>query len=224
MLHAELTRQGSVIAHTPLGRAGALLAAAMLVVGSSGCSSKRVLVPPRLDLAPHARIALVTFTVENAKGELHTLATQRFAEYVLAAQPGTEVLELGPADSVLAGVGEREFGPRAARALAEQHDVRSVFVGHVKVSDVKPRATLGGVMPRAEANVQVKLAVRLLSTASGATLWRASATASETVGAVGISGGVPYFSAEDPNEAYGRLVNRLVYAVTYDVRSTWQKQ
>src|SRR5437867_4154466 len=31
------------------------------------------------------------------------------------------------------------------------------------------------------------------------------------------------FSALDPNEAYGR-VNRLVHAVTYDLRSTWVKQ
>ncbi|HXF95156.1 MAG TPA: hypothetical protein VNI61_03530 [Gemmatimonadales bacterium] len=208
--------------HQVLGRAGAALA---VLLAAPACGSKRVLVPPRLDLAPHARIALVTFTVENARGGLHTFATQRFAEHVLAAQPGIEILEVGPADSLLARVGEREFGPRAARALGEEQEVRSVFVGHLIVSDVKPRATLsGGLVPRAEASVQVRLAVRLLSTASGATLWRSSATATETVGAVGLSGGVPYFSAEDPNEAYGRLVNRLVYTVTYDLRPTWQKQ
>ena len=37
-------------------------------------------------------------------------------------------------------------------------------------------------------------------------------------------GGEPIFSAKDPNNAYGQLVNRLVYAVTYDLRSTWVKQ
>jgi hypothetical protein len=35
---------------------------------------------------------------------------------------------------------------------------------------------------------------------------------------------VPEFSARDPNEAYGHLVNRLVYAVTWELRSTWVKQ
>jgi len=45
----------------------------------------------RLDLQPYGRLGLVTFTVENAKGSLHEFATERFAEDMLAAQPGTEV-------------------------------------------------------------------------------------------------------------------------------------
>jgi hypothetical protein len=93
------------------------------------------------------------------------------------------------------------------------------------VSDVKPSAKLLGLsVPRAEAKVTVELTVRLVSTASGGTLWRASAGATETVGQIGLSGGQPYFSAEDPNDAYGRLVGYLVQQVTWDFRPTWQKQ
>lgn len=40
-------------------------------------------------------VAIVTFTIENAKGSPHEFATERFAELVLAAQPGVEILELG---------------------------------------------------------------------------------------------------------------------------------
>jgi len=36
--------------------------------------------------------------------------------------------------------------------------------------------------------------------------------------------GQPAFYTRDPNYAYGRLVNRLVYHLTYDLRSTWVKQ
>jgi len=198
--------------------------AASVALLSLGCGSKRVLVPARMDLRPYGRLALLTFSVENAKGSLHTLATQRFSEEVLASQPGIEVLELGPADSLVARAGEREFGPRSAKALAEEHKTPVVFLGHLKVSDVKPSARLLGVtVPTAEAKVTVELTVRLVSTASGGTLWRASAAATETVGQIGISGGVPFFSAEDPNAAYGRLVGYLVHQVTWDFRPTWQK-
>lgn len=196
-----------------------------MVFASLACGSKRVLVPARMDLRPHGRLALMTFTVENAKGSLHTLATQTFSEAVLAAQPGIEVLELGPADSLVARAGEAQFGPRSAKALGQQHQTPAVFLGHLKVSDVKPSArVLGVAVPRFEAKVTVELTVRLVSTASGGTLWRSSAAATETVGQLGTSGGQPVFSAEDPNDAYGRLVGYLVRQVTWDFRPTWQKQ
>jgi hypothetical protein len=40
---------------------------------------------------------------------------------------------------------------------------------------------------------------------------------------MGMSGGLPYFSAEDPNEAYGALIGYLVRQVTWDFRPTWRK-
>lgn len=204
-------------------------AAVVLALVSPACGSKRaaappILVPPRIDLRPHGRLALMTFTIENAKGSLHAYATQRFSEEVLAAQPGIEMLELGSADSLVARAGEREFGPRSARLLGEQHRVPVVFLGHLKVSDVKPSARLLRVsLPRVEAKVTVELTVRLLSSASGGTLWRASSAATETVGHVALTGSLPTFSAEDPKEAYGRLVGYLVEQVTADFRPTWQR-
>ncbi|MGH7606061.1 MAG: hypothetical protein ACREME_01870, partial [Gemmatimonadales bacterium] len=69
-----------------------------------------------------------------------------------------------------------------------------------------------------------ELSVWLVNTRTGGTLWRRSSRFTEKVGGFSLSGGQPTFSARDPNDAYGRLVNRLVYDVTYDVRSTWVKQ
>lgn len=184
-----------------------------------GCGAKYVWVAPRLDLRPHSPVGLVTFTVENAQGELPELATRRFAEAAFAGQDGIEILELGDAESVLAGVGEPELGPRAAQRIGAEHEVPAVFVGHLIVSDVKPSGALppfGG--PQIRATVSVELTVRLLSTATGGTLWSRSARATETVGEIGLVNGRPYFGAEDPDEAYGRLVELLVDDVTLDLR------
>ena len=201
------------------------LLALLLAALSAGCAGRRVLVPPRLDLQPHGTVGLVTFTVENAKGTLHDFATQRFAEEVLAGQSGIELVELGNADSLVRRVGETQFGPASAQALGEQRDVPAVFVGHLKVSNVKPSGGIIGLsVPFVQATVTVDLLVRLISTRSGGTLWRASASASEKVGSVALVGGIPEFSAKDPNDAYGRLVNRLVWTVTQDLRPTWRKQ
>jgi hypothetical protein len=182
----------------------------------------RVLDPPRLDLKPWGRVGLVLFTVEGAKGSLHEVVTQRFSEYVLAAQPGVEVLELGAVDSVLQRVGEREPGAATAQALGQAHDVPVVFFGHLKISKVTPRVGLQGLsMPHIDASVSADLSVGLFSTKTGGTLWRSSATSSQEIAGLALVGGVPFFEAKDPNNTYGGLVNGLVDVVTYDIRSTW---
>src|SRR6266480_2651615 len=194
-------------------RSGGLSAfVVLLVVSACGGGRRSVLVPPRLDLQPYGRLGLVTFTVENA-------------EDMLAAQPGTEVLELGAQDSLLRRVGEKELGIAAAQELGKQREVGAVFAGHLKVTNPKGTGGLAGlVTPHLEATVKVELAVWLLSTRSGATLWRSSAWATERVGHVALVGGQLDFSAKDPKEAYGPLVNTLIRLVTQDMRSTWQRQ
>jgi hypothetical protein len=190
----------------------------VLLVLVTGCS-KYVWAPPRLDLQPLTPVGLLEFTMEDAQGTLHQVATQQFAEAAFAGQDGIEILELGDVESVLTAVGEPEMGPRAAQRIGTEYEVPAVFVGQLVVSDIKPRGVLppfGG--PHVEATVSVELTVRLLSTRTGGTLWSRSARATETVGEVGLVGGRPYFGAEDPNEAYGRLVEHLVGVVTIDLR------
>jgi hypothetical protein len=189
-----------------------------------GCGSNKVLVPPTLDLHPYGKLAIVTFTVENARGSLHQLATERFAEAVLAAQPGIELLELGPQDTLLRRVGEPQLGVAAAQALGTQRRVGAVFAGHLTITNPQASGGLGGlVTPHLEATVRVDLSVRLLSTESGGTVWRSSAWATQKVGQVQIVNGDLDFMARDPEKAYGPMVNRLVELVTEDLRSTWQK-
>lgn len=201
--------------------------AAVLCLGLSGlgCASKRVLVPPRVDLHPYGQLAIVTFTVENAKGSLHQLATERFAEAVLAAQPGIELLELGSQDTLLRRVGEPQLGVAAAQELGRQRGVGAVFAGHLKISNPQPEGGLGGlVTPHLEATIRVDLTVRLLSAQSGGTVWRSSAWATRKVGQVRIVNGELDFMARDPQKEYGPMVDRLVELVTQDLEPTWQKQ
>jgi len=201
------------------------LSAVALLLLVSNCGGHKVLVPPRLDLRPYAKVGLVTFTVENAKGSLHQLATERFAEQVLAAQPGVEVLELGSVDTVLQRVGEKDLGIAGAQALGRARNVGAVFAGHLKVTDPQGSGGIAGLRtPHLEAMVRVDLTVRLLSSQSGGTVWRSSAWATEKVGQVALVGGQLDFQARDPKQAYGRMVNRLVNLVTQDMWSRWQKR
>ena len=130
---------------------------------------------------------------------------------MLAAQPGIEVQEFPIADS--------------GAALGGARGVPVVFLGRLKVSNVKPSGGLLGLsLAHVEATVSADLSVELRSTKTGGVLWRSSAAATEKVGEVAIIGGVPEFSARDPNVAYGHLVDRLVRSVTWDLRSTWVRQ
>ena len=175
---------------------------------------QRVLLPPNLNLAPHRNIGLFEFSVENAKGNLHEFATHRFEEYVLAAQSGIEMREFTSADS-----------SRVFAAAADSNGCPVAFFGHLKISNVKPHGGLtASLSPVVRATVTVELSVWLVNTRTGGIMWRKSSASTEEVGGVSISGGVASFSARDPNDAYGRLINQLVYDVTYDVRSTWVDQ
>ncbi len=200
---------------TQLARALALLLGLFALAGCGGSRRPSVFVEPAMRLAPHARIGLVLFTAENAKGGLATLATQRFMEQMLAAQQGIEVLELGAVTGAVDAA--------VARRLGAQHGVKTVMVGHLTVSDIKPRVRiLGGLSASTE--VTLALNARLLSTESGATLWSRSSAQRETLQAVSVTNGAAVFDAQDPAEAYGEVVNALVWNVTSDFRGSWVRQ
>ena len=67
-------------------------AAATTAVALGACSSQLARVPPRLDMGNFDRVALVTFSADPAKTGLGQMATQRFAEQLLSAQTGFELL------------------------------------------------------------------------------------------------------------------------------------
>jgi len=190
----------------------------------SACSAKYSAVPARLDLAPYGRIAVVTFSTDQSNSAMSALATQRFAEALLASQSGFELLELDAADSSLKGLPANTDGVALAQALGRNRDVPAVFVGQLKVSGVKPRGHLGVSGMNVRAAVSAELTVRLLSTKTGGTVWRSSSAANGTVGRLAMSGALPSIAMRDKEEAYGEVVGQLVSDVTRDLRPTWVKQ
>jgi hypothetical protein len=191
----------------------------------SACAAHYAQVPPRLDLAPYGRVALVTFRAERNDPGLTESATQRFAEQLLAGQSGIELIEIAAADSALRGLPPDADGAALAQALGRARNVPAVFVGRLTMSEVKPRGRLsagGGVDVQAAVNAQ--LTVQLVSTRTGGTMWRSSANANSSLGHVGFSRGGTAVAMRDPDEAYGEVVQSLVADVTRDLRPTWVKQ
>src|SRR6267142_6193827 len=121
----------------------------LMVFGCGGAHRpprQRVLLPPTLNLVPHKNIGLFTFSVENAKGNLHEFATQRFEEYVLAAQSGIEMREFTRADS------------SEVFSASDTSGVPVAFFGHLKISNVKPSGHLtASLSPVMQATVTVEL-------------------------------------------------------------------
>ena len=189
------------------------------VLPTLACSSKRVMVPAAFDISPYGRIGLITFTAENTKGNLDQLVTEYFAEQVLEAQQ-VEIIELGKLDLVLAEIGQDRLDTDAIQLIGAEYGVPAVFLGDLQVSGVEPRASLSAL--RVEANVTVQAAVRLASTESGGSTWRESARITDTVGHLRWTGGIPDFSAEDPRQAYGPLVEALAWELTRDFRPTYR--
>jgi hypothetical protein len=190
----------------------------------SACSSKYASVPARLDLVPYGRIAIVTFSTDQSSRAISSLATQRFAEVLLSSQSGVELLELTTADSSLKGINQEADAVSLAKALGRDKDVPAVFVGQLKVSNVKPKGHLGVTGLNVRAAVNAELTVKLLSTRTGGTVWRSSAAANGTVGRLALNEGLPSIAMRDKEEAYGELVSQLVTDVTRDLRPTWVKQ
>jgi len=192
------------------------------LVATTACS-KRVLVPPRLDLQPYPAVGLVTFTMENAKGDLHRFATDQFLAEIHNAQPGTPVVELGDYEQLLEECGREKLDREALQILADQYGVATVFVGHMKASNLSPKASISGFPSvGVGATVSVELTVRMLETGVGATVWTNTAKATESVGELGLSGGQFVFGAQDPKEAYGDLVDHLIARVTTDMYATYR--
>ncbi|HEX5385463.1 MAG TPA: hypothetical protein VFW66_02055 [Gemmatimonadales bacterium] len=195
------------------------------ILALPACGAKYAEVPPRLALQPYGRVAIVTFTSERDDDGLGTLATQGFAEALLQSQSDVELLELSATDSALHNLAPDADPAAMAQALGREKHVPAVFLGELTMTGVKPRGTIalsGGA--RVKASVSGLLSVRLLSTETGGTMWRSSATARGTVGTLAIDGHLPVVSARDPDEAYGQVVRNLVYEVTRDLRPTWVRQ
>jgi hypothetical protein len=75
------------------------------------------------------------------------------------------------------------------------------------------------------AKVSAEFDVQMIETGSGASLWNASSSATKEIGGLSIMHGRVFaFNAEDPDQAYGELVDALIWRTTHDFRVTWRRE
>lgn len=181
--------------------------------------------PPSINLTEYEMLGLVKFSC-NKEGELDEFVTQRCLENMIVDQMGVRILELGLEKELLAEAGYESMNPSAISAIGERHNVKSLVLGSLTVDNVKTRINLATILTslHVRAEVEATLAVRMVETSSGATIWTNSARMKRTIGGVHAYGdGTVFFDAEDPEEAYGDLVNALVNSVTEDFRVTYRR-
>ena len=202
--------------------AGAMMA---LVAACAGSRYETITISPRVDLTQHDTIGVIDFDT-SSKGELGPLTTRRFTELARQDQGLVRMLSFGPEKKALRSVGERRLGADAYKALGTKHGVQTIVTGELTVSEVKPDVTLHSLSSASvTGKVDATLAVELIEARTGASIWSSSARSTRSVGHISVyKGGVFVFDAEDPEGAYGDLVDSLVTQVTRDFRVSYERR
>lgn len=185
---------------------------------------KRVMIPPRIDLRDYEVVGIIEFKCSN-EGKLGPLSTKRFTNAIRKDQGMIRIVALGTSKEVLKAIKHNKLDREAYEAIGENYEVKTIFTGELIISDVKPNINIdaGSKFVSLEARVNAMLNVVMFETATGASIWSASASAAEEIGGVSFLGGKLFaFNAEDPDEAYGALVNALVAKTTRDFKVTWE--
>jgi len=186
----------------------------------------KVMIPPAFELMSYDIIGMVMFS-SNSEGKLQQYVTRKFIETIQASQPGVRVLELGTEEEVLKAVEHEKLTIDAVKAIGEKYNVTSVINGNLDVSNVKPKVSFSPWVKSlsVKAEVEATLSVRLLESESSATIWTSTVKGKKTVGDVTVFKDGPFlFDAEDPENAYGELVEWLVFETTRDFRVRYERQ
>jgi hypothetical protein len=198
----------------------------LIAMGALHCPGKKVMVPPRIDLKDFEVLGIIEFT-SNKQGKMADLTTQRFMDMAREDQGIVRIIDLGTQKAMLKEIGENKLDQEAYGKIGAAKNVATLIVGQLTVSDVRPDITLTpglGVMSFA-ADVDAALSVQMIEASTGATLWSSSSKASERVGEVTIFGLKDFaFDADEPDKAYGKLVDELVWRVTHDFRVRWVRE
>jgi hypothetical protein len=187
------------------------------------CCAPRTKVPPKINLLNHEVLAIIEFS-STSEGPLGSLTTKKFMEAVRKDQAMVRIVELGTKADVLDDIASPRLDADAYKAIGENYDVNTVFSGDFVVSDVRPNIKLSlfktGMTFSAE--VDAALTCQMVETETGASLWNASASTTREVGHVSMFSDVFVFDAENPEKAYGKLIEDLVERTTRDFRVTWE--
>lgn len=204
---------------------------ALILVVTLGCAGKArryetVMVPPKVDLKQHELIGMIEFA-STADGDLAAFTSKRFADMARRDQGLVRMVDLGTVEHAKQAVGRQSWDPETFKAIGRELNVRTLLIGELKISDVKPSFTLGSALRSGSVSAEVDavLEVQLIETETGASLWSRTAQARRSIGSVSVGQGRPLvFDADDPERAYGELVNSLVGEVTRDFHVAWERR
>lgn len=192
-----------------------------------GCSHTVVVqVPPRMELQSYGMLGIVEFA-SNSNPAINARTTREFQSHIHAAQPGTRIVELGTAESLLSAVGGRQLDAHALRRIGEKYGVDAIFLGSLTYSE--PRADIrvtDGTRLEGGMRIEVRgdISSKLVETRTGANVWSSSAWARRQLGGLnvsaeqGVSGTV---RSSNPRE---EMVPTLVYHLTQDFRPRSQRR
>ena len=189
------------------------------------CShTKKVLIPPRIDLKPYKAIGVIDFS-STPRDDLREYVTQNFIQSVQSAQPGVRFLELGNKEHVLTKISRPALDLDAIKTIGGAYNVDALIFGHFSATDPKPHVRLSSSWQSLQAGavVEASLITKIWETGSGVVLWtNSTARKKKVAGLKADTDGNIKFGASDPEEAYGHLVPELVYANTADFRSYYE--
>lgn len=189
-----------------------------------GCTPK-VMVPPKIDLSHYEKIGLIEFK-SNSEGNLTPFITERFLEAILEDQPGTMVIEMGTEEEILAELGYSSMGPDAVRAIGENYDIKTIITGILDLTEPSTDVDFFGSISNisVSSSVSAMLTVKMKDASTGSTIWSGSGRDERELSDAGFYGGIFHFDAEDPDDAYSKLADKLVREVTKDFRVTYERK
>lgn len=204
--------------------------AALILTALPGCASRPPVqtfrVPPVIDLKEHELIGVIQVGT-TSRGELGPLATRKLIEWIRRDQGMVRIVELGPGRKVLKSIGREQWDMEAFKILGREHGIRTIVTGELTVSDIRPDIRLLASMRSGSVSAQVdtSLAIQMIEASTGASIWSSSGGATASVGHISVMSGRNFaFDADDPERAYGALVETLVEQVTRDFRATWERR
>jgi hypothetical protein len=198
--------------------------ATVIVFMVLGCGP-RVMIPPMIDLKLYEVVGIIEFE-SGSEGELASYTTKKFMEAIRRDQGVIRIVELGKMDEVLSSIGSDILNQATFQALGEKYDVSTIITGELTISDVRPDITIvpGFSYISFAAEVDATLSAKMVEITTGASIWSSTARDTRRVGSVSIFGGEHFsFNADNPDEAYGKLVDALVEDVSEDFRITWRR-
>jgi len=206
--------------------ASSLTVVGFMLAWAVGCAHHpAVRVPPRVDLTQHQTIGVINFR-SSPDDELGALATRRFTESARRDQGLVRMIDFGSSVAALSSVEGNDLDAGTFRALGREHGVQTILVGDLTLSKTRPSVRIDSGLRSGSVAAQVEavLAVRLVEAATGASIWSASARASETLGQISVLGGENVaIGADDPARSYAALVDRLVEQTTRDFHAHWTR-